>query len=88
MKPFSTKVSLILFVLTVGEVGGFIICLLGVSIGVAQLIWPIHPLYVFIVTLALTIIGLGFPIRTRINWESRLKKLISVLDNLINNKQI
>lgn len=88
MKPFSTNVSLILLVLAVGLLIYFINDLLTVSISMAQLLWPVYPLSVSIVTLALTIIGIGFPIRTRIDWESKPKKHISVLDNVIDNKPI
>ena len=69
MKPLSNKVNLALLILGLGLLGYFLIALLTVSIGMLQLVGSIYLLYISIIILVLTVIGIAFSIWVGIKWS-------------------
>ena len=69
MKPFSNKINIPLLVIAIGLLGYFIIALMTILTGVAQLVGPIYPLYISLGVLILSILGIISSIYARGKWE-------------------
>jgi len=75
MKPFSNKVNIPLLIIAVGLLVYFLIALLTILTGVAQLVGPIYPLYISIGILIIVILGIVSSIRARLKWEFKHKEV-------------
>ena len=71
MKPLSNKITVPLLIIAIGFLVYYLIALITILTGIAQLVGSIYTLYISIFFIFLLVLGLVFSIRSRVSWEGK-----------------
>ncbi len=71
MKPLSNKITVPLLIIAIGFLVYYLIALITILTGIAQLVGSIYTLYISTFIIFLLVLGLVFSIRSRVSWEGK-----------------
>lgn len=71
MKPLSNKITVPLLIIAIGFLVYYLIALITILTGIAQLVGSIYTLYISTFIIFLLVLGLVFSIRSRVSWKGK-----------------